>query len=286
MKTRTFLSATAALAAFTLTPAPALAQDGDEQVSVAEGEQAGADELEQAMAMLSGMFPVEPLTADQETRLPLAEQIVAKMIPEGTLGEMMEGMMGDMLGPMMQMGPKASTTTVAEQIGVTGFEITLDEAEAAALASIFDPAWEERSERQAAILPALMRDMMTAMEPGMRKAMSELYAINFTSVELSEIDAFFSTETGANFARKSFTMSSDPRVMSASMEALPQMMGQLANLETQMAEATADLPEKRSFADLTGAEKAQVAEATGLTIAEIEENLSMSGMAWEEEAAE
>ncbi|MCK0127033.1 DUF2059 domain-containing protein [Erythrobacter sp. F6033] len=286
MKTRTFLSSTLALTAFALTPSPALAQDEDEQVEMAEGDETGADELGQAMAMLSGLFPVEPLTADQEARLPLAQNIIAKMIPEGTLGEMMEGMMGDMLGPIMEMGPKASTTTVADRIGVTAFELEMDDEQAAEIASIFDPAWKERSDRQAAIMPEMMREMMTAMEPGMRKAMSELYAINFSATELTEIDAFFSTETGANFARKSFTMASDPRVMSASMEALPQMMGQFANLEARMVEVAADLPEQRNFADLSDAEKARIAEATGFTVDEIESNLSMSEIEWDEEAAE
>lgn len=289
MMKRSLFTASAAFAAFALTPVPALAQEAEEeQVDLAEdGESAGSevDEMEAAMAMLGSMFEVEPLTAEQQARLPLAESIVLKMMPDGALGEMMDGMFDQMLNPIMEMAPDASTTTVAQSIGVTAFEIELEEDKAAEIASLFDPSWKEREERQREMVPAMISEILTVMEPSMRKAMGELYAINFSVKELTEIDAFFSTETGATFARKSFTMASDPRIVGASMEAMPQMMQAIAGIEERMAEATADLPEARSFADLSDAEKAQVAEATGFTVEEIEANLEGNAYDWSEDEA-
>lgn len=118
-----------------------------------------------------------------------------------------------------------------------------------------------------------MAQMMNAMEPGMRNAMAELYAINFNSTELNEIEAFFLTKTGASFARKNFTMSSEAGIISATMEAMLAMMGTIGSLEQTVAETTADLPPTRSFADLTTAEKAKVAAMTGYTVEDIEANL-------------
>ena len=109
----------------------------------------------------------------------------------------------------------------------------------------------------------------------MRKAMSELYAIRFTDSELAEIDRFFATATGTKYARESFLMASDPRVASASMEAMPAMMGMIGSMEQRMAERTADLPAVRSFDSLSAAEQAKVAELTGYSIDEIRQSIAV-----------
>ncbi len=277
-------AATAALTLATV-PAVSVAQDtSEETVELADDGEASseADEMEQMLSGLSEMFAVEPLTADQEARLPLAQNIIAKMIPDGSMAEMMEKMMGRTMGPLMEMAGEISAKTILkETLGVDSFDRVLDEEQTSTLLSTFDPNWKERQKREAAVMPQIMVSMMGIMEPAMRKAMSELYAINFTSSELTEIDAFFSTDAGANFARKSFTMASDPRVMAASMEAMPQMMGAIANIEQTIAEATADLPEARSYADLSADERELVSKVTGLSAEDIENAQSEFAEEWE-----
>lgn len=229
------------------------------------------DEMAEAMAMLGAMFQVEPLTSEQEARLPLASMIIAKIMPEGVMAEMMDGMFNGMLGGLMQMADEAPATSVlANSLGITADELDLSEDQAAELVSLLDPAWRERREIEKALLPEMMKTLMSAIEPGMRKAMSELYAINFTRPELEGIDAFFSTETGAKYARKSFTMASDPRVMAASMEALPAMMGTFGEMEQKKAAASAHLPAVRSYAELNASEKARIEAATGLSAEDLE----------------
>jgi hypothetical protein len=283
---KNLLLTTAAVLTLMTTPTALAAQEAElmaEEVMVDDAAVAeGPDEMAQAMAMLGGMFPAEPLTAEQEARLPQAQRIIARMIPEGTMADMMGSMFDTMLGPIMQAGGSAATETVTRATGLNTFGMDLTPEQTEELASLFDPAWDERQKREMALLPGMMKQMMTAIEPGMRKAMSELYAINFSPTELNEIEAFFLTETGASYARKSFTMSSDPRIMSATMEAMPTMMGTIGSLEQAVAEATADLPAKRSFVDLTTAEKAKVASMTGFTVEEIEANLAVNAEpSWE-----
>lgn len=270
-----------AFAGLTLLAAPVAlaAQDAEapaEEVMVdaAAGEE--ADPMAQAMAMLGAMFTAEPLNAEQQARLPAAQGLIAKIIPEGTMGEMIDKMMGGVLGPIMAAAPDGATTTLAKQIGTEPYALDLTEEQAGELASLFDPAWAERQQREMAMLPTLMKEVVTLMEPGMRKAMSELYAIRFSATELAEIDAFFSTGTGGKYARESFLMASDPRIMASTMEAMPALMGSIGDIEKRMAESTADLPAKRAFADLTAAEKAKVSEMTGLTVEDIEANLAFS----------
>ncbi len=259
---RTILAAASALALGFSSPA------------LAQGSDPSAAEVEAVMAQLSGMFAAEPLTEDQESRLPQATRIVSLMIPEGSLAELMGSMFDELIGPMMQIEGGASSTTVAEGIGVEPYELQLTDEQAAEAASIFDTAWAERRDREAEVFPKIMANMMGVMEPGMRKAMSELYAINFTQQELDDIEAFFTTESGASFARKSFTMSSDPRIVAATMESMPAILQSFTEMEAQMTQATADLPPVRAFADLSAAEQAQVAEITGYTTKEIKELLA------------
>ena len=263
--------------ALLLAATPALAaQDAmaEETVMIDDAATAQEDEMAAMAQMFGGMFPAEPLTPDQQSRLPQAQRIIARIIPEGTMGELMDTMMNGMLGPIMAMGPTGATTSLAKQIGAETYALDLTDEQAGELASLFDPAWAERQKREKAMIPVMMKEVMGLMEPGMRKAMAELYAIRFSAGELAEIDAFFATTTGGKYARESFLMGSDPRIMAASMEALPALMGVIGSIEARMAESTADLPPIRSFAELSPAEKAKVAEATGYTVEDIEANLS------------
>ncbi len=259
-------------------PATLAAQDEAPVETAAEAPSADA-EIERTMAMLGSMFPAEPLTPEQESRLPQAQRIIARIIPEGSMGELMGGMFDQMLGPIMKMGEAPATEVVSKGTGLPAYALNMEPEKAAEAALLFDPAYAERSQREAAILPGVMRDMMAAMEPTMIKAMSELYAIHFTAAELDGIETFFQTDIGAAYARKSFTLSSDPRIISATMEAMPAMMDSFAKMEAMLAAAGEGLPAKRGFADLSPAEQARVAELTGYTVEEIAEEFARAAAA-------
>lgn len=254
--------------ALMLTAHPALAQD-----ETANTEDNGSVEtMEQGFAGLGELFKAEPLTAEQEARLPLARTIVAKIVPEGAMRDMIDGMMGGMFGEIMKAGaePQPAANFVASQLGISAGELELDEAQLSELADMFDPARDIRKAKEAEIFPAMMGEMMSSMEPVVRKSMAELYAIHFSQAELTDIDAFFSTPSGANYARKSFSMASDPRIAAGTMEALPDMMQQFATMEQKMALATADLPAKRSFSELSENERARIATLTGYAVDDLD----------------
>lgn len=245
------------------------------QPVVAQETASPEDQAEMVDAMRA-MFPKEPLTAEEESRLPQAKIIIDRMIPEGTLGEMMGSMFDKMLGPIMEMAASNPKADVARQLGMDPTELELTDEKAVELAGILDPAWRDRNAAIGAVMPQLMKDMMATMEPTMRKAMTEAYAIYFNETELADIDAFFSTESGLSFARKSFTMSSDPRILAASIEALPAMMGSFAEMETRMEEATAGLPDPRGWGDLSAADRARISSLTGMSEDEIEEGMGFA----------
>lgn len=259
---RRLFAATTAIAALALSPQPLAAQDAASE---------SPELVDETMTMLGQMFPAEPLTPEQQARLPQATRIITRMIPEGTMGEMMGSMFDKLIGPITAAGGGSATGAITKGIGLPPSALNLTPEQTEELAALFDPAHAERQSREAAVMPAVMRDLMTVMEPSMRKAMSELYAIHFTQTELDGIEAFFQTDIGTSYARKSFTMSSDPRILSASMEALPQMMGSFAEMERKMTKATADLPARRGFAELSADEQAKVAKLTGISVDELKE---------------
>lgn len=275
MRLRALVTSGAGLALLAATPALA-AQDAPpiEEAAADETALSSAEaELAAMTQMFSGLFTTEPLTPEQEARVPAAEQLVAKVIPEGTMTEMMDKVFESRLGPMMAMAPGGATAILAEQIGTPAYALDIDEEQASQLVNLFDPAWQERQQRQMGMLPELMKEIVTLMEPGMRKAMSELYAIRFSAGELAEIEAFFSTGTGGRYARESFLMASDPRIMASTMEAMPGLIGVMGDLERRMVESTAGLPAMRSFSDLSAEERAKVAAMTGYSVEEIEANI-------------
>lgn len=221
------------------------------------------------MASMEQMFPVEPLTDAELARLPAATELIETIIPPGTMGEMMGSMMDGVLAPIMEMAIDDPSSVLSDQLGIDAVSLGLDEAQIAEIATMLDPDWQERKARESAMLPEVMNTMMSAMEPGMKVAMAEMYAVYFDEQELAEISAFFATETGTAYARKSFTMSADPRLIGSMMRSMPAMMETFGQIEARIAEATADLVTPRTFVDLAPEEQAVLSSMTGMSVEEL-----------------
>ena len=263
---------------------PAVAQTASPPIHAPQ-DGARGDRSEDAAAALKAMFKVEPLTAEQQARLPQAQALVAQIMPPGTLDQMMGGMFDKMLGPIMAMDTGPSSHEIAGQLGIEDEDFSLSDEDAARIAAILDPAYKERQAREMKAVQSSMRKVMALMEPSMRKGMAEAYAATFTAPEMTDIAAFFATPSGASFARKSYALASDPRIMSASMEVLPNLMGQMKEIEAEVKSATADLPAKKTYDALSAAERAALARLTGLTPAELRAGMARAAKAREELAS-
>lgn len=247
---RKWLIALSGAAALTLSASPVAAQ-----------EEPGTEEF----AALAAMFEVAPLTPEQDARLPLATQIVAKVLPEGAMMEVMGSTFDRMLGPIMEMANGDTNAALAGALGYSASELAVDEDESAEILAIVDPAWRERNAAMASMTQSMMADMMTAMEPVMRGVMAELYAIYFDETELADINAFFSTPSGLSYARQSYAMAGDPRIMSAMFSNPEAVFGTIGDMPARMKQGLAEIPAARSFADLSAAEQARLVALTGLS---------------------
>jgi hypothetical protein len=220
--------------------------------------------------MMGGKMKVDPLTPEQQARLPQAEAIIARIMPPGAMAEMSQQMFGGILNGFGDVIPSGARAAAAEGLGMGPGELAdLSDAEATELANLFDPVWQKRETAVQGIVNGMMSEMMNAFEPGMRRAMAELYAIRFTSTELAAIDAFFATEAGTKYARESLSMASDPRLAAATMEAMPAMFASIGAMEERSKERMAGLPEPRRFADLSPKERERVAQLTGRSVEDL-----------------
>lgn len=251
------------------------------ELSASNAQAEDQEVLDAIGGIFGNMFKTEPLTEEQQARVPLASRLVERVMPEGTLDEMMGSTYDNILGPIMKMSEDDPKAAAAKNLGMSGFELDLDADQASELATMLDPAWKTRQSRELALIPDMMKSVMAAIEPSMRKAMAEVYAVNFTTKELGEIEAFFSTPTGADYARKSYKMAGDPRILGASMKAMPAMMEAIGSLRQKAEEATADLPPKRKFEDFSEADLARIAQLTGLSADEVEQKMAAAAKASE-----
>ena len=238
-------------------------------------ETASPENQAEMIEAMQAMFPKEPLTAEEESRLPQAKIIIDKMIPPGTLGEMMGGMFDGMMGPMMEMDRAPSEESLTKELGLAPAKpMSADQIEEASL--LLDPVREEREARMTAMMPGLMTGMMRAMEPIMREAMIEVYAANFTTRELTDINAFFQTETGRSYAKKSLSLQQDPRLIGAIMQSMPVIASETMAMTAKMDEALADLPKVRGYADLSPSQRARLEALTGLDQESLKTGLEMA----------
>ena len=249
--------------------APAMAQDIvtgeiEGEVAIDDAEADGAMDEAAVLAMMSGLFQAEPLTAEQEARLPAATAIVATMMPEGFYGELMRDMMEKTMRPMMAM--------FSEPDFILASRLTLDEAAIAELGdaekrellTMLDPAWDQRADTMVNAIVANMGGAYAAVEPPVRAGLAKAYAVRFDEAQLADISSFFATPTGGEFARQSMALFADPQVMGATMEAMPEMIGSFTEMETSKEAALESLPAERDYADLSATQRARMADLLGV----------------------
>ncbi|GMN02321.1 DUF2059 domain-containing protein [Erythrobacter sp. MTPC3] len=280
MTVRTMLSPPAlfAAAAFALTPVAASAQDEPEVEEAfefpTEEEEAMATlerEMDESFAIFGEIFKAEPLTAEQEALMPLASEMVDKIMPVGTFGIAMQDSMEPMMAAMMGAVSGNPRLRISSITGVDADELeALDDDQAQEVLDIFDPAFEARTNKMSEILIEMVGGLFNAIEPAYRDAYARALTTKFGADEMTELLAFFEKPVGEKFAQQSFLVQYDPQMLGvmeqmgpAMMEVMPGMMESFKTLDEQLAEA-------RSFGDLSANERARAARLIGKGEAELD----------------
>lgn len=243
---------------------------------------AEADEL----ALIEQLFPdAEPLTQEQQARMPQARLVVDKIFPAGTYAKMMK----DQFKPMMNglMGQMLDTVQIGDLSDLTGLYFddleAIDESKQTDAMAILDPA---RRERLAAINDLVIEGVtqtINRVEPAYRDGLVQAYAARFSAVELADISAFFATPTGGHYAAQSLLIYSDPQVMAATKKVLPEMMAMGLAITEQAAAQTGKFSQPRKFSDLSSVEQKKLAEILGVTTQKLAEaEPSEEDYSWDE----
>lgn len=229
------------------------------------------------ISAMQGMFAAEPLTAEQEARLPAAQAVANKVVPDGVYARVMDDMLPAMLGPMASLVSSSngmSAEALSQRLGLTAEHLgKLSEAERLEITGLLDPAYDQRGEVALNAMMAPLRDILGAVEPALRNGIARAYAARFDPAELAAIGDFFATPAGARFAGELLPLFSDPQVMSASMEIVPQVMERLPQMTGAMGAAMSALPPERGFGDLSNRERARLAQLLGVDLAALKQGM-------------
>lgn len=260
-----FLLAAGTALSLIATSAPAIAQSSGEP---------SAAELEGMGEMFAGLFTSKPLSEEQEARVPAAMALIDVMMPEGFYADMMSEMMSSTMGPMLEImsGAGGAELILGSRLMVDP-QVTeaLSGDEKTELAALLDPAFNQRGSVMQSLMNDLMVEAAVLIEPGFKEGMAKAYAVRFDEAQLAEIATFFATPTGTLYAQENIKLMADPQVMSASMQAMPQMMQQFGDLGAQMEAAMAALPPERDLMDMNAEQRARMAQILGVDAAELGE---------------
>ncbi|MEM6856765.1 MAG: hypothetical protein AAF559_02765 [Pseudomonadota bacterium] len=261
----------AAGSALVLTLAAPLSAQDETAPSVAPSDA----EVQQELDALSGMFgemfgKADPLTPEQESRVPAAQSVVMKLFPEGTYGKMMD----ETLAPMMDgiMGNIVGTPAIAlmELTGLPPSTLTdVDEAKLTEAVALLDPNAAERNAEIGRVTIEMVSGIMAKIEPSYRAGLARAYAVRFTQDELADLDAYFATRVGSKYAAESFLIFADPQVMSAMNEMMPAMMESMPTMMGDIGALAEKYPKGRTFSELSSEEQDQLAALLGTTHEEL-----------------
>lgn len=258
-------------------PSEPIAADGapDEDFVVLSEEEEELANFEQEMtaafAMLGGIFKTEPLSPEQEARVPLGQAMAGFIMPAGSFATAMNETMQPMMTMIMGTITENPRIRLAEISGVSADELAaLGDAEAQEALDIFDPQFAVRTQRTSDIMVTMIARLLEAVEPSYREAMARALAVRFDAGEMQDLLAFFATPVGGKFAQQSFLVHYDSRMMGV-MEAMgpafvtimPEMLEELTAIETELGTA-------RDFTELSAAERARAARLIGRSVSELD----------------
>jgi hypothetical protein len=207
-----------------------------------------------------------PAAAVDPARLKIAEQLVLKLVPPGTYQRMMADMAkGDLMQSILGMDAGALAGMAgadADETAKVSGKSMLD------LATEKDPHFKERMDIMMKVMFEEMGTMFEKVEPDVRIAMAQIYARKYDAKQLTDLNQFFGSGSGAAFAQNFMASFTDKEMMTASMKAVPVLMEGMPTIMKKVEAATAHLPpmpgtEKASDAMSEGAEDGAAMEESG-----------------------
>jgi hypothetical protein len=274
LRKQTFKIGIAAMLALSA-PAAVYAQTEDSQVTaeVVPDNPNLQSEEDAILAMFSKIFEtVENKTPIDPVQLKLAETTAERLMPNGSMKNMMNQMINTYMTPIMNILPEMSSTEIMLKVGIYEGEIeNLNDEKRKAITDMLDPTRKERGKQVVEVMTPVLEETMALLEPSMRTGISRAYARKFSAEQLRQINGFFATPTGALYAAESYPLQADPEVMQAMFKAMPKLAETLKKKIPSMEAGMKNLPKERQLSDLNKEEMAKLAKLLDVKVATLEE---------------
>lgn len=239
--------------------------------------QTAAPDFSGLASAMGDVFKAEPLSPEQEARLPQAEAVVSQLFPPGTYRKMMDQMMGPMMDGMMSQIGQLPLADIARISGLDEASLAgIGDAKLGEIAAILDPAFEERNRITGQVSVGMVSRLMDRIEPSYRAGLARAFATRFSNAELAELQQFFATPVGARYAGESMLIYADPQVMAAMNEMMPAMFEMMPGMIEEMQAKTAHLPPARTPSDLDDGELTRLARLLGVPVRELKTRAAQS----------
>ncbi|MBU1463555.1 MAG: DUF2059 domain-containing protein, partial [Alphaproteobacteria bacterium] len=194
----------------------------DSEAYVEEQKAKMQKEMDEAIALIEKMFDTGNLPPIEPARLALAQKTMGQLVPGGSLEKMMDNLYGKMFKTLMGEFGGQSDLMLSIKTGVESEKIAaLDEATKTKVADMFDPHRKEREEQITRVIKPLISEVLSDMESPMREGMAKAYARKFSAAQLTDLNGFLATPTGALYANEWMALQADPEVMLAIIKAVP-----------------------------------------------------------------
>jgi hypothetical protein len=207
--------------------------------------------------------PVTPAT--DPAALASATRIAGALLPDGTYRKMMSGTFDKMMSGIIDQMGNLPMREIIVAMGMAEDQVpNLAPDAMKQIMEITDPVFKQRMDLGMKAMMVGMVDMISKYEPAVREGLSEAYARRFTAAQLGDLERFFATPSGREYAAQSMLVYTDRAVMNRMMAMMPEMMKEMPTMVGAMTEATKDLPKQRKFSDLTQAERDRIAALLGV----------------------
>lgn len=190
----------------------------------------------QMMAVFDKLFPAQPEPPPQ--RLALSRTTVQGLFPDGTYARLMDGVMDGVVDRILNLSNADFGKKDKDEKQTT--RLTLREQ-----AVKDDPHFEERMRIMERVIGEEMGKVAAIIEPKLREGLARSMARRFDEKQLTDINAFLSTETGSAFGRQSMAMWVDPDVIRSMIGSFPELMSAMPAAMKRVEAATAHLPKPK-----------------------------------------
>lgn len=231
-------------------PVAAGAAPADSKEKAEETEPKAVEKFDpaQLLAVFEKIFPAQPDPAP--ARLALSRVTVLGLFPDGTYGQLMDGMLGGIADRVLDLSE--ADFEAKGKDGKPPSKATLREA-----ALKDDPHFEERMRIMERVIGEEMAKIARIVEPKLREGLARSMARRFDEKQLGDINAFLATDSGRAFGKQSMAMWVDADVMRAMVASFPEIITAMPDAMKRLEAATAHLPKPKKKEETRKAAKAK-----------------------------